>query len=779
MSDPTLSQSDFGPHADHASARRVRRSFRYGVVGIALFALALWYAERYKRFDLLETQYRMTLTLEPQSARAVLRNVVRRDQERNTTPNPKYVAALAAVEESDVVLTRYAEAYALNPEDPSLAMKYGCRLFMQSQYKEARERFREASIHPPKNALPRYLEAAALAAQEEPGAPPEQRDDQWRNALALLSRANESGSPVIFPEPLWHASLPRNGFCYANLRINTVLQCAAPLHRFRESFSQWVREAIDRGGEPVWNPWLDTFERFGDQLCGSPWDTALPASVAQVTIGLQVRLDAVALRQYALESTEGRQDATLIEKHLMLAQGIRRLTEFEQLRQDRIAEEKAFLFRPFLLSAWAMLALGIPYAAAFLLNRLIRGDRRSWALPHARWAKIFAGFILLSMFLILSLFTPARDAGLGNSAGAYLCFPWYALLILTILVGLTYPIERAFRFHPGHGFTSDPSAASSLSLKQMKRLTAVSLMRRYFGVLLGGFIAVLCLWATTHWLLHGVYPWQMSLLVDGQQAAAQELFKENLASLGSGAGEQPMTPTGKPAPSEAVPTGREVARLIARCVAGDDMAQAVFVGEYGPVVRRAVMAKLAALQNLPPVRSEADDICNEVFENLLRDHCRRLESLRNADSIVYWLTSVAHNQVLTHVRRWNTQSRMKDALEREAFHPPVPRPDQTVMTQETCEMVRAQLSSLPTSERLALELYYLQGLKYSEIAEITGRSVGVVSSRIHRAKEKLRQILDTEFQRLVSPRTPCRVQEEEATYHANSNKPPSPGGENQ
>ena len=133
-----------GTPLDHAGLRRGRRAFRYSVAACVFFGFALWFAEGYLRFDRAETQYRMSLTLHEASARPVLRNVVKRDAEANDPPNAKYVEALAAVEEPDMVLTVYEQAMRLNPRSSFLIINYGCALFLADRPAEARERFREA-----------------------------------------------------------------------------------------------------------------------------------------------------------------------------------------------------------------------------------------------------------------------------------------------------------------------------------------------------------------------------------------------------------------------------------------------------------------------------------------------------------------------------------------------------------------------------------------------------------------------------------------------------------
>lgn len=182
-----------------------------------------------------------------------------------------------------------------------------------------------------------------------------------------------------------------------------------------------------------------------------------------------------------------------------------------------------------------------------------------------------------------------------------------------------------------------------------------------------------------------------------------------------------------------------VAELVARCVAGDDSARAIFVGEYGPIVRQAVLRKLRSLTNAAPVRADADDLCHEVFERILENGCRRLGELRQPESIVYWITSIAQRQVMSSVRQWASRSKLYEAVELEKGPEPALRPDDAAMAHEDAGRIRVALETLPAFDRLVLELYYLQGLQYHEIAQMTGRKIGVISSQLFRAKRKLRE----------------------------------------
>jgi len=85
----------------------------------------------------------MALSHEDDSQRAILREVVNRDRRDSEVPTARYVAALAYIEEKDIVLERFAEAVELAPDDGDLLIVYGCKLFQMGEFKEARRIFRK------------------------------------------------------------------------------------------------------------------------------------------------------------------------------------------------------------------------------------------------------------------------------------------------------------------------------------------------------------------------------------------------------------------------------------------------------------------------------------------------------------------------------------------------------------------------------------------------------------------------------------------------------------
>lgn len=190
--------------------------------------------------------------------------------------------------------------------------------------------------------------------------------------------------------------------------------------------------------------------------------------------------------------------------------------------------------------------------------------------------------------------------------------------------------------------------------------------------------------------------------------------------------------------------GIAVAELIARCLRGDDQAKALLFSEYAPLARRAVARKLAHLGLLPTHRSEIGDICHDLFERLLTDDCRMLTRLHNPASINAWLTTVAQNLTVDYARKWSRRAKLDTSAA--AATPALVRetPARYAISREQTDRLAQKLSSLLPIDRLVLELFFIQGLKYSEIAEITGLNINSVSAKLRRTKQKLRVLMKEE-----------------------------------
>lgn len=133
----------------------------------------------------------------------------------------------------------------------------------------------------------------------------------------------------------------------------------------------------------------------------------------------------------------------------------------------------------------------------------------------------------------------------------------------------------------------------------------------------------------------------------------------------------------------------------------------------------------------------AEDITHDCFLSLIKkpeNFSPERASLRT------YLFSAARNLWLKQLRNSGRESAMNDAAE-DQFIALGKAPLRRLLDDELSAKVQEAVSNLPPLQREALVLFEYEGLALSEIASMVGTDVGAVKSRVHRARERLRETL--------------------------------------
>lgn len=515
---PPLTFPEYGQGGDYAGQRRSRRAFRYAVCAVVAFVVAVRVYDGYFKLELDETQYVNSLTLQPASARPILRHVVKVETEKSGKPIPLYVEALAGVEEDDKILPTYEEAARLGPNNPDLLIKFGCELFQRHEFEAAREKFREAGVHPPRNALPNYLEAAALAASLKPGS-------DLSEPLAIIARANNSGAPLRFPTPLWHPTLPKHGEYYAEHRRDLARRICAPLSQLKQFLAERARHDIEGNRIGDWDQWLSTVQEMGRRIATANGDSS-SAESTQVMAGINIELDTVNLRK-ELAAKTGDPTEALAEQAENLSTAMAKFTAFEDERQRGIDRSRAEVKRPFVIVFRALYLTTAAYLLVWVFGAVVRARPGDVTLPHTRLGVgvLCSGLLLLGLGLQALLYT-ANNTALSTqietaSAGLILALIVFGALYPT----LSLPAPRTVLARHG----GDPALQKPIGWA--RRNAGVALARRYFGVLVGGTFIVLAVWVVTFRLMIGLYPDQFELLISGMEETERQCIASAIAAL--------------------------------------------------------------------------------------------------------------------------------------------------------------------------------------------------------------------------------------------------------
>ena len=117
---------------------------------------------------------------------------------------------------------------------------------------------------------------------------------------------------------------------------------------------------------------------------------------------------------------------------------------------------------------------------------------------------------------------------------------------------------------------------------------------------------------------------------------------------------------------------------------------------------------------------------------------RNRDQYRGDASLDSWILAIARNRVRMRLRADRTRDAFEDALkaiDREEI------PDDLVRSAETIGAVRRALESLNADQRDVLLRRYFHNLPIRQIAMSLGETEKAIESRLHRAREALRERL--------------------------------------
>jgi RNA polymerase sigma-70 factor (ECF subfamily) len=129
---------------------------------------------------------------------------------------------------------------------------------------------------------------------------------------------------------------------------------------------------------------------------------------------------------------------------------------------------------------------------------------------------------------------------------------------------------------------------------------------------------------------------------------------------------------------------------------------------------------------------DGEDVIQETFLALFR----HLQSGRSRENLRGWVFRVTHNQALKRRVQRKDDVWTEEAEGQHSTCDPAPGPEDVLLFRERQERLRRVMQALPENDRACLRLR-AEGLRYREIAEILGISLGSVSNSLTRSLERL------------------------------------------
>lgn len=135
---------------------------------------------------------------------------------------------------------------------------------------------------------------------------------------------------------------------------------------------------------------------------------------------------------------------------------------------------------------------------------------------------------------------------------------------------------------------------------------------------------------------------------------------------------------------------------------------------------------------------DAEDLTQDVFIRAFNS----IGSFRAESTLGTWIYRIAANRCSSELRKFRpVVDSFESVDERGGIPSRTPNPEDQVVHKEISDRVEAAIADLPENLRLLFVLSTVEGLRYSEVAEIADCSVDAVKMRIHRARRRVRESL--------------------------------------
>jgi len=518
------------PSFDYIFLARRKKSFRYMIFSVVILTFCLWFSDRYLRFDLDETKYRVALTLEKESARPIMRNIATK-----VLSNPvllddprysQYLEFLALIEEDDAVQKLFQDIYNISNINTSLLTNYITKLYFFGDYQKARELIKEAQSLPPNNSLLGYIESAMVIT---PGTTDEKN---FAEGISIIAKENRSGNPVIFPEPYWHSTLPKYTYSYYMQKYNILNHCLAPLYKLYSYILTQIETNLKQKNIQNTQIWLEELFLMGKRIGMSINPDNIYSSLPICIFSLKLQKDVLSTYSkfsksihspiLAKETSKLNHISNLLELSDHLEE--KRKLEFENSRENRI---KAICF---VLLGLIELTF-IYFIVKFFYYLISRSQSNLLLLKFSNSVNIYVIFwsLIVFIFLFYSLYS---NRIILKSFFVMNCI-WALWLIspMFILLFSSFHKKNSNKIYidteeKEKNYESKPKRGHSI-------LYFFILMEKLSGILLGFYTTLICILFLTFRIFYFSYPFQLNLIWDLTRIEEINLIKDFLSFIHS------------------------------------------------------------------------------------------------------------------------------------------------------------------------------------------------------------------------------------------------------
>jgi RNA polymerase sigma-70 factor (ECF subfamily) len=131
---------------------------------------------------------------------------------------------------------------------------------------------------------------------------------------------------------------------------------------------------------------------------------------------------------------------------------------------------------------------------------------------------------------------------------------------------------------------------------------------------------------------------------------------------------------------------------------------------------------------------DTNDVLQDTFVRVFKG----VDKFRGESALGTWMHSIAYREALGHIQR--SKRMLKGDWDGNILENVKQLEEDTHYSGDEMQMrLQAMVAALPEKQRAVFVMKYYEEKKYTEIAEITGTSVGALKASFHHAVEKIKK----------------------------------------
>jgi|SRR5690554_426848 RNA polymerase sigma-70 factor (ECF subfamily) len=135
------------------------------------------------------------------------------------------------------------------------------------------------------------------------------------------------------------------------------------------------------------------------------------------------------------------------------------------------------------------------------------------------------------------------------------------------------------------------------------------------------------------------------------------------------------------------------------------------------------------------------DDANDILQDVFIKAWTNLDNFRGESKLSTWLYRIAINESITFINKKRFQNNIS-IDEDDSFLINTLESDTYFDGDEAQKLLQKAILTLPEKQRLVFQLKYFEEMKYDEMSDILGTSVGALKASYHHAVKKVEKYLD-------------------------------------